>query len=253
MSGSWQRLDVPPLAARAKRGEQCALFSHPVLSSGAVAGAAGPGSGSGAVSRPGECDTAFSRVEHIDLGGGAWVEFHEGWAQAPDALFALLRNETRWQAHSRIMYERRVAVPRLTGSPDPRSASQRALRPLALALSRRYGRELYEVSFAFYRDGNDSVAMHGDKLGAAVDDSIVAIVSLGAPRRFSMKRGPVACSPPLARAIGRAARFWAGPDRLEFRPGPGDLVVMGGSCQRDWLHGVPKAARAGERMAVMFR
>ena len=86
-----------------------------------------------------------------------------------------------------------------------------------------------------YRDGRDSVAFHGDRMGEAVDDCIVALVSLRGPRRLRIrpKRG-------------------GGPARA-FDLGHGDLLVMGGSCQRDYEHGVPKVARAEPRISVMLR
>jgi hypothetical protein len=94
--------------------------------------------------------------------------------------------------------------------------------------------ELPSITLAHYRDGRDSVAMHGDKMGSLVGDTIVATVSLGHPRRFSFR--PVR----------------GGPSRV-FSLGWGDLFVMGGSFQRTYLHGVPKSAEAGGRICIMFR
>ena len=65
------------------------------------------------------------------------------------------------------------------------------------------------VGLALYRDGRDSVALHGDRLGALVGNAIVAIVSVGEPRRFLLK----------ARSGGPS---------ITFSPGWGDLLVMGG-------------------------
>ena len=108
------------------------------------------------------------------------------------------------------------------------------LEQAAAALSRRYGLALARISLAFYRDGRDSVAWHGDRLGHLADDTVVAIVSLGEPRRFLLR--------PVTGGASRA-----------FDLGWGDLLVMGGSCQRTWQHAVPKMAQAGPRMSVQFR
>jgi alkylated DNA repair dioxygenase AlkB len=110
---------------------------------------------------------------------------------------------------------------------------------LAATLTQRYqgslqGAALESISLAYYRDGNDSVAFHGDKVGRLAADTIVATVSVGAPRRFLLK--PNAGGPSLAFDLG-----W------------GDLFVMGGSCQRTWQHAVPKRAHADPRISVIFR
>src|SRR5262249_55236959 len=108
------------------------------------------------------------------------------------------------------------------------------LQALAAALSARYQRTLGEISLAAYRDGRDSVAFHGDRMGRQSHDTVVAIVSLGAPRRFLLR--------PSGGGASRA-----------FDLGWGDLLVMGGTCQRTWEHGVPKVATARPRMSVQFR
>jgi alkylated DNA repair dioxygenase AlkB len=132
------------------------------------------------------------------------------------------------------MYERLVDVPRLFASVPEDGEGHPLIGEMADALSGHYGRPLREVSLAAYRNGRDSVAFHGDRLGRHKDDAIVAIASLGAPRRFLLR--PAGGGPSLAFALGR-----------------GDLLVMGGTCQRTWEHAVPKVAHAGLRMSVQFR
>jgi alkylated DNA repair dioxygenase AlkB len=130
------------------------------------------------------------------------------------------------------MYDKVVMEPRLTtrqwaDPPDPVPA-------MADVLSRRYGRDLRVVSANLYRDGRDSVAWHGDRVARNRDQAVVAIVSLGSPRRFLLR----------PRGGGRSVRL---------TPQPGDLLVLGGTCQRTWQHSVPKCAAAGPRISVMFR
>ncbi len=105
---------------------------------------------------------------------------------------------------------------------------------MAEALTNRYGVALDQISAGWYRDGRDSVAFHGDRIARERKQAIVATVSLGSPRRFLIRP-----------RSGGAAKA--------FSLGHGDLVVMGGSCQRTWEHGVPKTASADGRIALMFR
>jgi alkylated DNA repair dioxygenase AlkB len=132
------------------------------------------------------------------------------------------------------MYERVVDVPRLVAELPDDGPGHPVLDQATAALSRHYGLALTRISLAYYRDGRDSVAWHGDRLGRLVDDTVVAILSLGEPRRFLLR--------PAAGGASRA-----------FDLGWGDLLVMGGSCQRTWQHAVPKTGQAGPRISAQFR
>ncbi|WP_031034480.1 alpha-ketoglutarate-dependent dioxygenase AlkB [Streptomyces sp. NRRL F-5650] len=176
------------------------------------------------------------------LGSGAWIDLLPGWLSGADALFERLAAEVPWRAERREMYERVVDVPRLLafyGAADP--LPHPLLAEARDALSAHYAEELGEpfttAGLCHYRDGRDSVAWHGDRIGrGARQDTMVAILSVGAPRDL------------LLRPAG-------GGGRTLRRPlGHGDLIVMGGSCQRTWEHCVPKSTRAaGPRISVQFR
>ena len=179
--------------------------------------------------------------ERVELGRGAWVEHCPGWAPAPGALFERLVTAARWREERRWMYDRIVDVPRLVafygpGEPLPDAA----LRSMREALDDRYapdlGEDLVTAGLCLYRDGRDSVAWHGDTIGrGSREDTVVAIVSLGARRRF------------LLRPRG-------GGGSLRYEIGEGDLLVMGGSCQRTFEHAVPKTARpVGPRCSIQLR
>jgi alkylated DNA repair dioxygenase AlkB len=172
---------------------------------------------------------------------GAWVDLLPGWLGGADALFDRLLTEVPWQAERRQMYDRVVDVPRLVrfyGAdeelPDPLLGTARE------SLSSHYADELREpfrtAGMCLYRGGRDSVAWHGDTIGRGrAEDTMVAIVSLGSPRYF------------LLRPRGGGAV-------VKHRLGHGDLLVMGGSCQRTWEHAVPKTNKAvGPRISVQFR
>jgi len=161
------------------------------------------------------------------------------------------------------MYDREVEVPRLVARAPSRGPMAELLRRLSSTLSERYrrslrGASLDNISLAYYRDGNDSVAFHGDKVGRLANDTIVATVSVGAPRRFLLRPNPHTernTNPHTERSTDRDAgrESSAGGPSLAFDLGWGDLFVMGGSCQRTWLHAVPKRAHADPRISIMFR
>ncbi len=175
------------------------------------------------------------------LGRGAWIDHLPGWVSGSDAVLEVLLGDIGWRADRRQMYEREVAVPRLLrwyGGDEP--LPHPLLTEAREALNTHYGPELGEpfvsAGMCLYRDGRDSVAWHGDRLGRGRSaDTMVAIVSFGSPR------------PLLLRPVG-------GGEGLRFPLGHGDLVVMGGSCQRTWEHCIPKTTKpVGPRVSVHFR
>lgn len=184
---------------------------------------------------PTAADMSLAGITRESLSQGAWFDYLPNWVEGHEGLFDDLKERVEWHRHRREMYERTVDVPRLTGSNAQRG---RMLPPLihemSDALSVHYDRPLTSLSFAYYRNGDDSVAMHGDKVGRIANDCVVAIVGVGAPRRFLLRE-----------ANGEGSRT--------LSVGWGDLLVMGGTCQRTWLHGVPKVAKADPRISIMFR
>lgn len=166
------------------------------------------------------------------LGQGAWVDVVPDWVGGADTLFDELLDAAPWKAFERPMYDRVVGVPRLETRlwPD----RPRLLDQMARCLGRRYGVQLPSISANLYRDGHDSVAWHGDRIGRHRADAVVAILSLGATRTLLLRPdgGGLSTSFPLH---------------------SGDLLVQGGTCQRTFEHCVPKRASAGPRISVMFR
>src|SRR5262245_47760644 len=179
-------------------------------------------------------DPTLTGIRRLLLTRGAWVDHLPAWVRGHEALFDALWASTSWRTERRWMYERIVDVPRLFAMLPEDGPGHPILADIGAALSAYYRRPLPEISLAAYRDGRDSVAFHGDRLGRVRADAVVAIVSLGEPRRF------------LLRPMGGGASH-------AFDLGWGDLLVMGGTCQRTWQHGVPKVACAGPRMSVQFR
>jgi alkylated DNA repair dioxygenase AlkB len=191
------------------------------------------------------------RPERVPLAHGAWVDVQRGWLAGSGALFARLAERVPWRAERRRMYDRTVDVPRLlcfygedADLPDSVLAACRD------RLSEHYQAELGEsfrtAGLCLYRDGRDSVAWHGDTIGrGSTEDTMVAIVSLGTARPLLLR----------PRAGGGTGTGTGGNDgTLRYSLGHGDLIVMGGSCQRTWEHAVPKSTRTtGPRISVQFR
>jgi len=180
--------------------------------------------------------------ERTILDHGAWVDVQRGWLAGSQELFERLTRSVPWRAERRQMYDRTVEVPRLQcfyGEDAP--LPDAVLATTRDALSRHYETELGEpfrtTGLCLYRDGRDSVAWHGDTIGrGSTQDTMVAIVSLGTARPLLLR--------PRAADGGS----------LRYSLGHGDLLVMGGSCQRTWEHAIPKSATcAGPRISVQFR
>jgi len=178
--------------------------------------------------------------ERTTLTRGAWVDVCRGWLSEPDEVFATLVRDVPWRAERRQMYDRVVDVPRrvhtyFEDEPLPHPALSTARDALSAHYADELGEPFVTAGCCYYRDGRDSVAWHGDRIGRGrMHDTMVAIVSVGDPR-------------------GLALRPRGGGPSISVEMGHGDLLVMGGSCQRTWEHAVPKVAGAGPRLSVQFR
>jgi alkylated DNA repair dioxygenase AlkB len=182
------------------------------------------------------------RLIRHKLTAGAWVDVFPGWVQASDAVFETLLTEVDWRAERRPMYDGVVDVPRLLrwygrGETLPHPLLTQARDQLSAHYEPELGEGFVTAGMCLYRDGRDSVAWHGDTLGrSSREDTMVAIVSFGSPRNLMLR--------PRA----------GGAESLRFPLGHGDLIVMGGSCQRTWEHAIPKTAKpVGPRVSVQFR
>ena len=187
-------------------------------------------------------ESLFDTSERRDLDSGAWIELRSNFVEDADSLFGELMAAVPWRAERRQMYDRVLDVPRLVSFCDltveapPQPGVARLRRRLNDIYAGELGEPFTTAGFCLYRDGADSVAWHGDTIGRSrTHDTMVAIVSLGATRLFAMRpRG--------------------GGTSLRLPQYHGDLLVMGGSCQRTWEHAVPKTtARTGPRISIQFR
>ncbi|MGE2721492.1 alpha-ketoglutarate-dependent dioxygenase AlkB [Mycolicibacterium celeriflavum] len=184
----------------------------------------------------------FEHAERRHLGNGAWIDFRSGWLDDADQLFSELAEGIPWRAERRPMYDRVVDVPRLVSfhnlvdDPPPHPRLKQLRRRLNDAYAGELGEPFTTAGLCLYRDGNDSVAWHGDTVGrSSTEDTMVAIIGLGATRTFALR----------PRGGGKS---------LRLQHAHGDLLVMGGSCQRTWEHAIPKTSRpVGARISIQFR
>jgi alkylated DNA repair dioxygenase AlkB len=183
----------------------------------------------------------FATTERTELTRGAWLDIARAWLPEADDVFETLVRDVPWRSERRQMYDRVVDVPRLVhtymiGEELPHAGLTDAREALTAHYADELGEPFRTAGCCYYRDGRDSVAWHGDTIGRGkTTDTMVAIVSLGDPRKLHLR-------PRLG-----------GADPVVVEMGHGDLVVMGGSCQRTWEHAVPKVAHAGPRISVQFR
>jgi alkylated DNA repair dioxygenase AlkB len=160
-------------------------------------------------------------------------------AVAARAWFAELRRGVNWRSERRMMYDREVDVPRLMGHfrlDPPAGSTPGPILDAARLVIERVGVAFNSVGLNLYRDGRDSVAPHNDHLNELRKGFPIALVSLGAVRRMTIR--PKA--PPRQ------------PIHVDLEEG--SLLVMDYATQLHYTHGVPKThAPVGERISMAFR
>ena len=178
---------------------------------------------------------SFDGLRRDRLDARSWLDVVPGWVSDHEELFGWLQEHAPWRQRSRVVWEREVLEPRLTASWPTGTPLPPPVGELADVLSDRYGVRFDSCLVNLYRDGTDAVAWHGDTVRKVLRDPLVATVSLGARRSFLLR--------PLE-----------GGDVRRYGPGGGDLLVMGGACQHEWVHCVPRQAScSGARMSITLR
>ena len=173
------------------------------------------------------------RFERLALDETSWVDVARDLLLGADSLFHDLVGALPFTQSRRLMYDRWVDEPRLSCGLELRDAPA-VIRLLARTFTKTYGVTFDSCFVNYYRDGRDSVAWHSDRIGRAMLDPMVAIVSLGGPRRFGLR--------PKGGGASRGFTLYSG-----------DALVMGGGCQHRFEHSVPKMAFAPARLSLSFR
>src|SRR6056297_75905 len=182
--------------------------------------------------------------------GGELVYIHDFIeASLADELFANLISEPFWQTRSITMFGRRIIQPRkiaFQGDPGVSYAYSgdeyraepwhRDVAALRNEIESKAGCRLNCVLLNLYRDGRDSMGWHSDDEAELGSCPTIASVSLGAVRRFVLRR--------------KADKQ----KKLQIEPASGSLMIMRGDLQHYWQHALPKTARAvGPRINLTFR
>ncbi|MDQ1633380.1 MAG: hypothetical protein QOJ32_189 [Frankiaceae bacterium] len=174
------------------------------------------------------------------LDATTWVDLTPGWLRDPNEVYRALHDGLAWRQARLWRYDHYVTEPRLTAGTRPNAHP--AVLEATKALRRHYGVEFDGPSLALYRDGRDALGAHRDRELRHTADTLIVILSLGARR-------PWILTPRGAADTGRAA---AG--AIDLAPRAGDLLVLGGRAQADWLHGVPPQPGLREgRISVQWR
>jgi alkylated DNA repair dioxygenase AlkB len=187
-----------------------------------------------------------AEVERTQLDATSWVDVSRNWLLGADALFEHLLGSVAWQTTKLFRYEQHVEERRLVsgwrrGTPLPHPV----LAEVTRKIQRSYRVEFPGFSIIQYRDGNDGQGFHRDTDMRWLDDTVVAVLTLGATRPWTLR--------PLE------SKFADGPGKgalHDLQPAAGDLLVMGGRCQADWQHSVPylkSRANVGTRISLQWR
>jgi alkylated DNA repair dioxygenase AlkB len=185
-------------------------------------------------------------VQRIALDEHSWVDVVEGFVVDPDREFTGIFDESNWMQQEVLRYDRYVPEQRL--STGLRPDSRPLLRQTDLHLQSVYRVPFEGVAAILYRDGSDFQGLHSDRAMQWLDDTRIAIVVLGVRRPFVIRpRGS------WVEAAASKVPSGDGPDDVVLLPGEGTLLVMGGACQRDWLHGIPAADTARARISLTWR
>ena len=205
----------------------------------------------GAMSEPPRIGDAT--VERLELDEHSWVDVARDWLVGADEVFEHLRDHVPWSTsqlfrYDHVVEERRLGASWRRGSPLPHPV----LADVTRWLQTRYRAYFDGFSLIRYRDGRDGQAFHRDTDMRYLDDTVIAVLTLGARRPWLLRPW-----------IGSASRKWD--DRPgkgathDLQPGNGDLIVMGGRTQADWQHSVPYlsdrpgASAVGERISLQWR
>ena len=185
-------------------------------------------------------------VRRIDLDATSWVDLVEGFVRDPPTAFRTVRDTAEWGQTEVLRYDHYIPENRLGAS--IRSDTLPLLRQTELHLSSRYRTPRWDgVAAILYRNGEDYQGLHGDREMKWLDDTLIAIVVLGVRRPFVFR--PRRPGPQMRDGIPAGQ----GEGDVVLTPGEGDMLVMGGANQRDWLHCVPRAATDEERISLTWR
>jgi alkylated DNA repair dioxygenase AlkB len=181
-------------------------------------------------------DESFSTAKRMALDVHSWVELVPNWMTGARSLHEHLATTVSWSQRDRRLFDQTFQEPRETAEyRNLDDVPESRLLQAAGALSQHYGVVYDSLWLNLYRNGQDSTGWHRDRFSCRRPDCIVPVLTLGATRRFLIKP-----------RTGGAS--------IALKPRSGDLIVMGGRSQEDWLHSVPKEPGIAEpRISINFQ
>ncbi len=189
-------------------------------------------------------------LERFDLGKDAYTDYDPQWldSEESDDMLASLLTSCAWEQRAIVAGHKEVMQPRLIdwGGDLPYRYSGQTLEPRPLTgllgelnerVSDVVGVPFNHVLLNRYRDGRDHMGMHTDAEFELGQNPTIAALSLGVSRHFVLR-----------------PKFKGRKHERRFLLAHGSLLVMGGTLQHRWRHGVPKMMGvSGERINVTFR
>ncbi len=187
-------------------------------------------------------------VERVQLDDASWVDVSRGWLNGADELYDALLSGVAWQPSKVFRYEKFVDERRLgSGWSRGRPLPHPSLASVHKAIQKRYDATFNGFGMIQYRDAGDGQGFHRDTDMRWLDDTIIAILTLGAQRPWLLR--PRAVRNSLAAVDGNRGATH------DLAPAGGDLIVMGGACQANWEHSVPYLNKlgVGVRISLQWR
>jgi alkylated DNA repair dioxygenase AlkB len=177
------------------------------------------------------------RPERIQLDATSWVDVIRGWVRDPNEVYADLVRDVPWRQSSTWRYDHAEPENRLSAWGRP--TTHQALLDATRALGAGYGVNFDGPALCFYEHGGHAMGMHRDREMRWLEQTVIGVLSLGLQRPF------VVCP--------RGSRPGDLSSAIDLFPASGDLIVMGGRAQADWLHGVPGVVSRRGRISAQWR
>jgi hypothetical protein len=198
---------------------------------------------------PWECSAPEATFERVLLDEYSWVDVARGWLADADEVYPAVRDETRWEQRRSARFDRLTPEPRLTAVWKPgHPVAHPVIAEAHAEMQRRYRVPFEGHALTWFRDGRDSQPFDRARELRWLDETVVGILTLGVARPFLLRRRDVH---PTTASVATSPDA---PGFVDLRPGPGDLVVMGGRCQARWEHAVPKAFGVADgRISIQWR
>lgn len=163
------------------------------------------------------------------------IDFVTHFVPDPHALFEQLKTSVPWDERMRARKTASFGVPYdYSQISYPAVPMPEALEQLCPVIAQLLGFHPNNCLLNFYPDGQSSMGFHSDANEQLVAGTGVVVISLGHARSMLFKHKQSAVI-------------------HEYSLPSGSLLHMSDALQTQWLHAIPKAPGAGERISLSFR